>query len=173
MEKAGPVERTGTTRRTGSDTAVLRIFGLVLLGLMLAGDLLAVEVFIPQISARPGEMVQVPVVVDQAEGLAGVKLVLTYEPDVLQFKEAAKGPKAQAMMHIVNDRKPGHLILVMAGARGIDGKNLVLFHLGFQVQKSMKNGRESTRVQIVETQLLSEQLREIKATVKTGVIRLE
>jgi hypothetical protein len=146
---------------------------LVLFGLLLAGDLWAAEVFIPQVSARRGDAVQLPVVVDQAEGLAGVKVVLTYETDVLQFKEAVKGPKAQAMMHVVNDRRPGHLILVMAGARGIDGKDLALFHLVFQVLKTVKNDRETTKVQIVEAQLLSEQLREIKATVKTVVIRLE
>jgi hypothetical protein len=61
----------------------------------------------------------------------------------------------------------------MARGRGIDGKDLALFHLVFQVLKTVKNDRETTKVQIVEAQLLSEQLREIKATVKTGVIRLE
>ena len=36
-------------------------------------------------------------------------------------------------MHIINDRTPGKLIIVMAGARGIQGKGMTILTLNFTV----------------------------------------
>jgi hypothetical protein len=64
-------------------------------------------------------------------------------------------------MHIVNDKKPGLLIVVMAGARGIKGKEFSIFTLTFEIKKGLK-GNHTTEIIITEVQLMSDQLKDIK-----------
>jgi len=47
---------------------------------------LAAEVYIPPIQARSGSEILVPIMIDRVDNLAGVKLVLNYDPKLLQFR---------------------------------------------------------------------------------------
>ena len=79
------------------------------------------EIYIPPLSAASGSTVQVPVMIDEVGNLAGIKLVMRYDPALLTFKRGAKTSHTDSLMHIINSKNPGVLILVMAGARGIKG----------------------------------------------------
>ena len=64
-------------------------------------------------------------------------------------------------MHIVNDKKPGILIIVMAGARGIKGENFPIFTLFFQISSKV-TGRTESKLKITESQLMSDKLKNIE-----------
>jgi hypothetical protein len=62
-------------------------------------------------------------------------------------------------MHIINDRTPGKLIIVTAGARGIQGKGMTILTLNFTVV-----------IEIPEVQLMGDDLKEIECKVKRGTL---
>lgn len=131
----------------------------------------AAEISIPAMEAEPGETLTVPVMVDQVGNLAGVKLVMTYDPKLLTFSRADKTRFTNSMMHIVNDKKPGTLIAVMAAARGIKGENFPILTMEFQVNKPAGEPADAA-FEIREVQLMSDDLKDIPYTVKTPPIKI-
>jgi len=129
----------------------------------------AAEVRIPPITTRPNQTIDVPIIVDEVDNLAGIKLVMSYDPEILVFKKGAKTRETDSLMHIVNDKKPGQLIVVMAGARGIKGKNVPIFTLTFNIKSGLK-GNHVTKIAITEAQFMSDQLKEIKYAVAANPI---
>jgi hypothetical protein len=133
--------------------------------LFTASATLATEIFIPRKEASPGQQVQIPVMVDQVENLAGIKLLITYDSEILVFKKAEKTKETSPLMHIVNDKVPGRLILVMAGPTGVKGKGIALMTLTFEINKNIR-GIRNTRLAITEVQLKNDQLKDISYTVR-------
>jgi hypothetical protein len=131
----------------------------------------ATEIMIPGQNVQAGQTIAVPVVINEVDNLAGVKLVLQYDPDVLVFKQAERTRHTSSLMHIVNDKKPGVLIVVMAGARGIKGKEIPVLIMGFEVKKDVK-GLSQTSIDITDVQLMSDQLKNIQSDVKVKPIRI-
>jgi hypothetical protein len=130
------------------------------------------ELSIPALSALAGQTLEVPIRIDQVDNLAGIKIVMTYDPELLVFKKAAKTPSTTSLMHIVNDRKPGVIIVVMAGAMGIKGKDLSILTLSFSIKQGLK-GNHTTRIKITEAQLMSDELKDIKFTIATKPISIK
>ena len=122
---------------------------------------LATEIRIPPLTVKSGQTVQIPLMIDKIDNLAGVKIVMTYDPKILFFQEGVKSKETNALMHVVNDKKPGLLIVVMAGARGIKGKAFPIMTLTFTVKEGLK-GNHSTEISITEVQLMSDELKDIQ-----------
>jgi hypothetical protein len=97
--------------------------------------------------------------IDKVEKLAGMKLTLDYPVRFLEYKSAQKGSAFNAFMQVINDKKPGRLILVMASATGVSGENLKVFELTFS--KSVQNQPATLKIAPAECQLMSESLQEI------------
>ena len=135
------------------------------------GSVGATEIRIHPITTLPNQTIDVPIIVDEVDNLAGVKLVMSYDPEILVFKKGAKTKETDSLMHVVNDKKPGQVIVVMAGARGIKGKNVPIFTLTFDVKSGLK-GNHVTRIAVKEAQLMSDQLKEIKCTVVVDPITI-
>ena len=121
----------------------------------------ATEIRIPPLTAKSGQTVDIPLMIDEIDNLAGVKIVMTYDPQILTFEEGVKSKATNALMHVVNDKKPGLLILVMAGARGIKGKGFSIMTLTFKIKEGLK-GNHSTQISITEVQLMSDELKDIQ-----------
>jgi hypothetical protein len=96
---------------------------------------------------------------------------MSYDAEILVFKKGAKTKQTDSLMHVVNDKKPGQVIVVMAGARGIKGKNFPIFTLTFDVKPGLK-GNHVTKIAVKEAQLMSDQLKEIKCTVAVNPITI-
>lgn len=128
-----------------------------------------VELTFPGTETEPGQSFEIPVLIDAVENLAGVKLSLSYDPKVLTFQKADKTKATTSLMHIVNDKKPGVLIIVMAGARGIKGKNFPLLLLHFEAKVPEKIPHK-TEITVKEIQLMSDQLKDLPAQVVTRPI---
>lgn len=131
----------------------------------------ALEIRIPALTVKSGQSIEIPIMIDEIDNLAGVKLVLTYDPEVLTYKSGSKTKQTDSLMHIVNDKKPGALIVVMAGAKGIKGKDFPIFKLTFEVKKDIKENR-TTKISITEFQLMGDDLKERKATIDSHPITI-
>lgn len=109
-----------------------------------------------------------PVMLDSVQGLAGVNVTLNYDPALLQFEKINTSKTTAAMLHVVNDKNPGQLVVVMAGPRGISGEELNLFSLRFKAH-GVISGAKATGVKITMADLMSEQLHEIQCHIRKDV----
>ncbi len=132
----------------------------------------ATELSIPEIKGKAGQTIDIPIMLDTVDNLAGVKIAIQYDKNLLAYKSATRTKQTSSLMHIVNDKKPGILIIVMAGAKGIKGKNFSIFSLKFEVNKELKQ-EIKTAFKITEIQLMSDQLKDIKHTVKISPVVLK
>ena len=129
------------------------------------------EIRIPPVTTQSGQPVDILVRVQDVDNLAGVKLVMTFDPEILTFKRGSKTKATESLMHVINDKKPGLLIVVMAGARGISGKDTEIFKLTFDTKGGLKENH-TTKVEIKEAQLMSDQLKEIKCGIEVSPVTI-
>lgn len=125
----------------------------------------------PDLTVTAGNPVTVPIMIDEANDIAGVKIVVSYDADLLEFKTAGKTEYSNSMLHVVNDQTPGILIIVMAGAQGIRGKSLAFLELSFLVQNEVPRAT-TTNLKISGIELVTEGLEKVEATVKTSPITI-
>lgn len=144
---------------------------LIVLALFCAAPAWGAELNIPPAKGKAGQEIRIPLVLDQVGNLAGVKLVLHYDKDILTFKEGSKSEATQSLMHIINDKTPGKLIIVMAGARGVQGKGMTILTLTFGIRKGLA-GNHATTIEVPEVQLMGDDLKEIECKVKAGSIEI-
>ena len=109
--------------------------------------------------AETGE--KLSLIIDHAEKIAGMKVVIDYDKNLLSFVKASKAKATSSFMHVVNDKKPGKLIIVMASAKGVSGDNLALVHLEFK--KISQGEPKASKISVTQIQLMDENLKEIKA----------
>lgn len=140
----------------------LLLFGAVIISWISVAS--GTELSIPALKGVSGQTIDIPIMIDQVDNLAGVKLVMKYDPEILTFKRGTKTKHTNSLMHIVNDKKPGLLIVVMAGARGIKGKDFSILNLTFAIKKGLK-GNYTTKIEITELQLMSDKLKDIKCNI--------
>jgi hypothetical protein len=130
---------------------------------------LGAELYIPAIHGKPGKSLAVPVMIDHVDNLAGIKIVLKYDAKILAFTRGSRTKHTDELMHVVNDRNPGVLIIVMAGAKGIKGTNIPLFILNFRVLETI-SGVLTTAMEIPEVELMSDKLKVIECSVRTDSV---
>jgi hypothetical protein len=169
--QGGGIQGGGYFRNNREMPFIRTLFLICLSAIILGfGDVArAAEVYFRVPDGAPGRSVEIPVMIDEAAKLAGIKLVIVYDERLLIFREGRKSKQTGSLMHIINDKTPGRLVVVMAGARGISGKSLELVLLKFEIKKDVPKPVR-TKLEITEIQLMSEDLKDIKATVKTGML---
>jgi hypothetical protein len=123
------------------------------------------EIYIPKAKTKPGKTIEIPIMIDKTDNLAGVKMVLKYDAKVLEYINGEKTKHTSSLMHVVNDKNPGVLVIVMAGAKGIAGKDMALFTLKFKANAGLK-AKTSAGLAIKELQLMSDQLKDIECKIK-------
>ncbi len=129
------------------------------------------ELIIPELEGEPGQIVTAPIILDQVDNLAGIKLSLKYDAGLIKYKKSEKGKSTSSFLHVVNDKKPGALIIVMASATGIKGKNLTLVTLDFEINASIK-AKTAAKLDVIELQLMSDKLEDLKYDIKSNPIRI-
>ena len=136
-----------------------------------ATSVMADKLFIPPINAQSGEEVIVPVKIDRVDNLAGIKIVLTYNNNLLVYKKMVPSAATKSLMHVVNDKNPGRLIIVMAGAKGIQAKDTVLLNLHFKVIEKLQKTL-TTNIEIAELQLMTDQLKNLEYNLEINPLTL-
>ena len=148
---------------------LLYISIIVIISILMPPDasrLNATELFIPEINAQAGQRIEIPIMIDTVDKLAGIKIVLQYDSDLLKYIDAARTSHTASLIHIVNDKIPGRLIIVMAGAKGIKEGQFSIFTIFFDISASIDK-KLMTKIQITKAELVSDQLKNIEYTVKT------
>ncbi len=123
------------------------------------------ELFIPELKGAKASHLDIPLKLDQAQNLAGVKLILAYNKNALEFKKASKTKDSSSLMHIVNSKKPGRLIIVMAGAMGINGRDLTLLTIRFRL-KQKEIADLNTLVKVTAAELMNAKLKSIEVKIR-------
>lgn len=92
---------------------VKRLFPAILVVAIIYGAsmVLATQPVTPALKTAPGRIVDIPVMIDQAENLAGIKMTIRYDIKILKFIEATKTKKTSNFMHILNEKNRGCLLL--------------------------------------------------------------
>ncbi len=114
--------------------------------------------FVVEDTANP---LRLSLVIDHADKIAGIKVVLTFDKDSLALKQADKSKETSSFLHVVNDKIPGQIIFVMASAKGVSGKNLTLCH--FEFIKRDAAHQINNEVTVTQIQIMDEDLHEIAA----------
>lgn len=128
---------------------------------MLSNTVFAAELSI--MSKRLDSTENYTVRVDGVEKLAGLKISLRY-PLELQYKAAEKGNDFNSFLHVINDKVPGKIIVVMASAKGVTGKNLPLFTLKF-LNSQPATPPPSFPLRITGCELMSDELNDISCKI--------
>ncbi|MBW1763593.1 MAG: hypothetical protein JRJ23_02465 [Deltaproteobacteria bacterium] len=131
----------------------------------------AIEVQIPAVEGRSGQTINVPVIIDETDNLAGIKLVMSYDKDTLMFKKSSKTEHTGEFMHVTNDKIPGELIVVMASPKGISGKGFPILNLTFGIKSGIKE-KKNTQISISKVQLMSDKLKEEKGGINIKPITI-
>lgn len=118
-----------------------------------------------------GEPLEIPVTVTGARRLAGVKLTISYDRSLLTFDAMKKTPFSSGMMHVVNDKTPGRLIVVMASATGIPKQDYPLMSLVFKPTGPVEEMR-TVALKVEQAEMMDEALKSIMPTVKVEPIML-
>lgn len=129
----------------------------------------ATEMIIGSANAAPGQEFSVNATLEPGTRVAGIKMVLGYDADILMFVKAEKLEAANGMMFVVNDRNPGKLIIVMAGASGIDLPRADLLKLVFRVRDPIRNTMK-TQIQLLEIEAKSDSLKQVQIHSRSGEV---
>jgi hypothetical protein len=151
----------------------MRPFILLLTSLLFIsshGTAAALEVSIPPATVIAGETIKIPLLVDKTDNLAGVRLVLSYDSRDLTYAGAVKTSHTAQMMYVVNNKKPGELIIVMAGAQGIKGEKFSILDLSFKANPVKE--KKTSRIEIKEVQLMSDQLKELQCAIRVSPVTI-
>ena len=128
-------------------------------------SLAGVELYIPELKDVEASRLDIPLKLDQAQNLAGIKLVLAYNKNALEFKKASKTEHSSSLMHIVNSKKPGRLIIVMAGAMGINGHDVTLLTIRFRLKQKV-TADLNTLIKITTAELMDAKLKSVKVKIR-------
>jgi hypothetical protein len=118
------------------------------------------QLIFPEITVLPGKEFKLPIMLDNVPNLAGIKLALTYDKNVLTYTKSEKTKTTASLMHIVNDKNPGKLVIVMAGARGVSVNKQSVMDLYFKVNTQVPKAIDMT-FKIIDIQLMSDTLKEL------------
>ena len=139
------------------------IIFFVTLFLSIASSSFGAELSLNHAIAKDGKTIEIPFIIDQAVNIAGIKIALNYDRKIIKYLKITKSKASSPLMHIVNSKNPGRLIVVMAGARGIKGKQLTLFSLSFEILQNEKNPFD---IEITKVELISDDLKPVKCSFK-------
>ena len=112
------------------------------------------------VAEDPATPLRLSLVIDRAEKIAGIKVVIAFDKDSLVLKQADKSKETSSFLHVVNDKIPGQIIFVMASARGISGENIPLCHFEFQNLENTEH--HNSQISVTHIQIMKEDLTEIK-----------
>lgn len=95
-----------------------------------------------------------------APDLAGIKVVLTYDASRAKYQSLKKASATKSMMHVVNDKNPGQLIIVMASATGQQKPDFELFTIDFE-RLDLKEQQSPFEIKVSNVEMMSAALVEI------------
>jgi hypothetical protein len=102
----------------------------------------AIEMSIPSLSADAGSSIIVPINVDDAKGIAGGDITLTFDQTILTTKEARTTELTQSLNFVPNIMA-NEVTVSMAGTKGIAEGSGAIMEIVFEVNAVAKGGAKS------------------------------
>jgi leucyl aminopeptidase len=130
------------------------------------------QLFFSEMTVKPGQSLEIPVLLKYVPNMAGIKLAFQYDKELLTYLRSEKTKTTASLMHIVNDKHPGKLIIVMAGARGVSVNNQSIMNLFFKVNNNISKSVD-TKFKITELQLMSDNLKELAYELNISPIHIK
>ena len=97
---------------------------------------------IPEVAAESGESVTVPISIDDASGLAGADITVTYNSSILTVDQVKSTTLSAGINLVPNTNTPGKIILRMAGSAITSGSG-ALVDMIFTVSSSISEDTET------------------------------
>lgn len=119
-----------------------------------------------RVNNKETNTVEINISTIDAQDLAGLKVVLHYDLQKLKYKNLSKSKETKAMMHVVNDKNPGTLIIVMASATGQQTADFDLFTISFEKLTEL-DGQTPLEIKVKNVEMMSAALIEIPCSTKT------
>lgn len=138
----------------------------------------SVMVKVPQVTGCPGRSIEIPFILERPPMVAGIKFVVVYDDSLLKYKGFHKSKAASSMIHVVNSKVPGRLVIAMASARGVSGDKVEVFRLIFFVTSKIpparfKSGIARTTLKIPEAELMSQGLESLKPEIHISPVLIK
>jgi len=129
------------------------------------------KLIIPELTAAPGDTVTVPITIDDAEGVAGADISLTYDSSILTISEVKSTELSGDLSLIPNTETAGQISLSIAGAKGIAEGSGSLIDLIFTVDSKAEAGSE-TQIKFEDAALFDELGETIPSSVQDGKMEI-
>jgi len=142
---------------------------IALLFMVFCVNAYAIKMSLPEITADPGATVTVGVNIDNATGIAGGDIEITYDPKIVSVKAARGTALATGLSVVANPNVPGKVAFAMAGATGLKGGSGALLEMDFEV--IAKEGK--TPLTISSVSLFDENIDDMKVDVVNGSITVK
>jgi hypothetical protein len=142
---------------------------VALLFMVLCVNAYAIKMSLPDVTADPGTTITVGVNVDDAKGIAGGDIEITYDSKVVGVKAARGTALATGLSVVANPNVPGKVTFAMAGASGLKSGSGALLEIDFEV--IAKTGK--TPLTISSASLFDENINDIKVDVVNGSITVK
>jgi gliding motility-associated-like protein len=120
--------------------------------------------------APPGNIVYVPVTVSDAQTLAGIELVLQFDPAYMDFLGIDRESVIQGFF-IVDTCKNNKIAVSLACSTGMIHSNATLFEMMFRIKSSVQIGT-ATDIFWIEANLFDEDTEPIPVETEDGVIKV-
>jgi len=133
--------------------------------------LTARKLTIPNLEASPGDTITVPITIDDAKGVAGADINLTYDAKVLTISEVKSTDLSGALSLSSNTEIAEQITLSLAGAKGIAEGSGSLIDLIFTVNSSAKVGSE-TQIKFKDAELFDALGETIPSSAQDGKIEI-
>ena len=130
------------------------------------------KLIIPELTAKPGDTITVPINITDATGVAGADIVVTYDKNVLIFKECKTTTLSSGMNLVVNTETAGEIILSMAGTKGIAEGSGTIVEIVFEVSAAAKSGSKSPLI-FTDVALYDELGNDIPVQTEDGTLTIE
>jgi hypothetical protein len=130
------------------------------------------QLIFSEMTVKPDQQIEIPVLLNNVPNMAGIKLALKFDKNVLSYVKGEKTKTTASLMHIVNDKHPGKLVIVMAGARGVPVNNQSIMNLYFKVNKNIPEPVD-IKFTVTELQLMSDSLKELEYEYKIFPIHIQ
>ena len=132
------------------------------------------KLIIPELTAKPGDTITVPINVTDATGIAGADIVVTYDQSMLTVKpdEIKATTLSSGINLVVNAETAGEITLSMAGTKGIAEGSGAIVEIVFAVSATAKDGDKSP-LTFTDAALYDELGNDIPVQTEDGILTIE
>lgn len=121
------------------------------------------EIFIPEMAVNAGARVKVPIAVTKLDDIAGIRLRVRYDPGAVRFLSGVSG--IRSFIDVINNKKAGELLVVMAGPKGVTTGQRKIYHLAFEMNDSAKK-ENMPPFYITDAEMMNSKLKQVPCIVK-------